>query len=294
MAYTFSTNKFHMMGVINITPNSFSDSNFLKNSSDTLLKIQNLYDGGCRIFDFGAESTAPFNDQVSELEELERLRQLFIPLLKEFDFRDCVISIDTYKPRVFEYCYLEIRKKYKGVTVIWNDVSGVVDGDTLGLLRTYSDVIYCLSHTNCPDKASTSSHMDYVTEEMIIPKIINHFSNTINIFKDIGLDNQILLDPCFGFSKSFEQNIELLNNLDVVINSFPLSSWLIGISKKSFLQKSLPVEILSPDKSKNQESSESLHLLYLTKWQKELDVKLCLFRVHNPRVFNESRLVSKI
>ncbi len=265
------------MGVINITPNSFSDGN-LYNSFDLLRKkLQNFPKS--IIWDVGAESTAPFNDPIGIEEERKRL-ELSFDLLDEF--RPQKISLDTYRGECAFWYFKELRRLgFKDDQFIWNDVSGQWDESVLDFLDLFSDSTYIYSHNLAPMRSLTSNHMDYVREEDIISGLKKFFSKN-------KLDpKNIWLDPCFGFSKSFEQNCQLLHNFSEVFDHFSDFTWVIGISKKSFLRRFL--EEISPcdlDKEEKLNKSEWLHLLFVRKfiedWRLSANAKPLVFRVHDP------------
>ena len=127
------------MGVINITPNSFSEGG-PTNTLDTFLeKWDHLLALKANILDVGAESTAPFNNPVNEKEEKERFKKIFFPQLGALKLPQ-IISIDTYRPAVFRYVYDEVKRLYPQQKFIWNDVSGVIDSQLWELLRDGPEV----------------------------------------------------------------------------------------------------------------------------------------------------------
>lgn len=283
--------QFQIMGVINITPNSFSNQATLSSSDELLQKIESYDALGCDVFDLGAESTAPFNKAVTESEELERFKKFLKPLIdsKPEVFKGKRISIDTYKAPVFETLYAWFDHiDYK--EIIWNDVSGVLDEQAKHTLLNCPRAQYVFSHTHVPKRELTSNHMDYVLEDLAISDLVDVFQRAHETLKEWGVLSRVYLDPCFGFSKSEKQNLELLKELPYLIRFTEESlstnfRWLIGISKKSFLQNLTSLEGEEIDKSEKQRRSEFLHHSLLVKWMYELPKGgEYLFRVHDPLI----------
>ena len=249
------------MGVMNITPNSFSDPNKFLNRDHLLNTLKNLDDRSDLILDFGFESTAPMNEAISALEEKKRF-DVFFDEIKDINLSNRWISFDTYRPENFSYFERQFMSRYKNMGFIFNDVSGVVDDNLINLLKDkkrQKNFYYLYSSTHIPSREFVLKHMDYVKmDEDIQDSTIKKFSDAIEIFQSSDCLDQIILDPCFGFSKSYEQNWQLLNKIENVVNEIKKQNfkgaWLVGISKKSFLRKSLQV-------GKNTfEDAEILHL----------------------------------
>lgn len=276
-----------MMGVINITPNSFSDGGKFTTTDKIRKQINYFRSYGCSVFDFGAESTAPFNSAVSARDELERLIPLF-DLIRGGEFKESeVLSFDTYKTSTFG----EILKLTKscGVSnkIIFNDVSGSLDDELFSLMEEF-DFDYVFSHNLAPTRSETSNHMDY-NQEVIDLK--NYFENAVSEFSKRGFVDRVIFDPCFGFSKSTEQNLELIQNtFDWLNPNFP---WVLGVSKKSFLRSLCPVE----DDLEKLEFSELVHVQVLVNWFREYEKmnlapkKSIFIRLHDPKIFYASKLM---
>ncbi|MCT4642903.1 MAG: dihydropteroate synthase [Bacteriovoracaceae bacterium] len=214
------------MGVINITPNSFSDADSLLTLTKTkekLLKKIKEFD----IVDIGAESTAPFNKAVSFDEEMRRFEYFFIPLLKDIGDPKTTISIDTYKIEVFEYVCKKINNSWPKTKVIFNDISGCIDDKLLCLLSSSLKFDYIFSHNLCLKREDSSNHMNYTRKNLAICDINSFFNEMKNKTK-----RKVYFDPCFGFSKTKKQNLMILNNLD----KLDVENLVVGISRKSFLR----------------------------------------------------------
>lgn len=229
------------MGVINITPNSFSDGGQANSLESCAKSIKELLPHS-HILDFGAESTAPFNDAIGAEEELKRFSETFYPnlaLLKNLE----IISIDTYKIYVFESVYLKIRETYPLKEIWFNDISGKLCPEVYKFLAEDKNLKYVWSHNLCPTRVLANNHMEYVSPssgEKFLHEVVNYFNSSP--FTKLGsaserkstekFASQIIVDPCFGFSKSRAQNLLLLENVHLLESE----NLLIGISRKTFLR----------------------------------------------------------
>lgn len=271
------------MGVINITPNSFSDQKLFLNSEILKSTLNNFLSIPSLAFDFGFESTAPMNSAISLNEERERFDSFF-DSIKDIDLSGRWISFDTYKPQNYLYFEEQFKSRYHNCGFIFNDVSGVLDSELLELLNKKQDqenFFYIYSCTHIPFRDSILEHMKFIHEGDIIQMSFDHFTKGYEKFKEIGLLQKIIFDPCFGFSKSYEQNWDLLNRFGELVSKLNQNKinapWLIGISKKSFLRKSLP------DSMDPFNDSEILHAKII----KDLVSKQLghlMFRAHDPKL----------
>ncbi|MDA8794069.1 dihydropteroate synthase [Bacteriovoracaceae bacterium] len=230
---------FLYMGVANLTPNSFSDGNPELSQKIVLDKLNHLLDW-CDILDIGFESTAPMNQAIDEETELRRFQEHFQGLLagQSIDLTGKTLSIDTYKPQVFRKIYEEIKGSAPQVKMIWNDISGVVDDETLDLLKSNLDFDYVLNHTGVPNKLEANNHLNFISnakENNLIEEMDQFFIDQMKKIQKLS-HKKIWFDPGFGFSKNLEQNLYLLNNLDQLLMRSNYQNWLIGMSRKSFLR----------------------------------------------------------
>lgn len=220
------------MGVLNCTPNSFSDGGEL-----TLQTLrQKIADfGDVDILDIGAESTAPMNEAISWKQEWARLSP-YLPELIKFPG---ILSFDTYHPETIE----EIVRYYHdhGIDreLVWNDVSGKFDGFVYDFLSLSPKFSYVLCHNLCPTRALTGKHMDYLDSELTLEKMRD-------FFLPFAIP-RIIFDPCLGFSKTYEQNWEILNQFGELQAMLPENRWLLGFSRKSFLRKKFNLTINDRD-----------------------------------------------
>ena len=264
------------MGVVNITPDSFSDGGSLPDFRSFLIKIENLIKAGASIIDIGAQSTAPKSKPISQDEEIQRFERYLIPLLQIWD-KDITLSIDTFRPEVFKWLYFE----NPNLNWIFNDVSGHPDFEILNLCKNARMVI---GHNLCPTREEAPFHLKYTPSPE--ENLLDHMEN---FFKSKKLSKRVIIDPLFGFSKNFEQNMKLLIELPNFIKRFPFGQeFLIGISRKSFLRKSLPIS------DNPMIDSEFLHLIYLSHFLKELKNHPLILRVHDPKIFNLAKIGTTI
>jgi dihydropteroate synthase len=279
--------QFFMLGVVNITPNSFSDA--AKSLDKTVLTKQLeefLSSDNCSI-DVGAQSTAPFNSMISADDELARLEKYFF---NSADWQLLVkaryLSVDTYYPSVFRQFYQEaIKNGVKASQLIWNDVSGQVDDEALSLLQETKKVNYVLSHNLCPDRLSTNKHMDFVNPSLETKDVISFFERGMTKLAVNGvMPDRVILDPCFGFSKNQEQNYMLIRDSRQLF--FSHKRWLLGVSKKSFLQALCS----SHKKDDRLKESECYHQQLLVKFMNDFTGHELLLRVHDQEVFNRAVL----
>jgi dihydropteroate synthase len=264
------------MGVINITPDSFSDGAKFNTPSGFQEKFQSLA-STCDIIDIGAESTAPFNAAIDSITELERFQKIFYPLLQATPAPDCAISIDTYKIEVFKQLYQEIKKYWPKVAVIFNDISGSIDLELMDLLNSDLEFSYVYSHNLAPTRLESSNHINYLfkgSNEEFLESVTKYFKEASLKFSNTN--KTIYFDPCFGFSKSREQNQLLITKCAEVFNKLnrPL---VYGISRKSFMR--FPKDLDSKDHYQ-QKVMDSMQSILFTKLINDYKFELVL-RVHD-------------
>jgi len=209
--------KTYLMGIINLTPDSFSGDGVYKNENTDISKSieQALYmiDEGADILDIGGESTRPGHSNISDEEEIDRV----IPFLTEIRKKtDIPISIDSSKAKVVEAALNE------GANII-NDVWGVRKNNPLFRLSAKYNVPIIIMH-NKNDK-------EYFH---LMAEIISQLNISIIEARNAGVkEENIIVDPGIGFGKKYEHNLELIKNLDdFKILPYPL---LLGPSRKSFI-----------------------------------------------------------
>ncbi|MGA1227048.1 MAG: dihydropteroate synthase [Tamlana sp.] len=212
-----------VMGILNITPDSFYDGGQYKNEKDMLLHVEKMLNEGAKFIDVGAYSSRPNADHVSEDEELKRILPIVNSILKEFP--ETLLSIDTFRSNVAKSCI------EAGASMI-NDISaGKLDDNMLQTVANLH-VPYIMMHMR-----GTPKTMQQQTQyDDLLKDILFYFSEQIVAAKALGIVD-IIIDPGFGFAKTLEQNFELLNKLELFkMIEKPL---LVGVSRKSMIYKTL-------------------------------------------------------
>ncbi|MBO8219171.1 dihydropteroate synthase [Prochlorococcus marinus] len=213
--------KTSIMGVINLTPDSFSDGGALNSEKKIIDQVNNFLNNGVDVIDLGAQSTRPGAEEVGSKIEIKRL----IPYLKiiKSEFPDILISIDTFNSEVAYESLLN------GANWI-NDVTGG---------RRDKEILDVVSTFNCPfvitHSRGNSNNMNELSKyENVLSEVKSSIETLIKnaLEKNISRKN-IIVDPGIGFSKDINQNLEILRNLDVFKNlNLPI---LIGASRKRFI-----------------------------------------------------------
>jgi dihydropteroate synthase len=209
--------KCHVMGILNVTPDSFYDSFFDTESIQN--RIKEMIAEGTEIIDIGGESTRPGSNSVSIEEELERV----IPAIKFVkSISDIPISIDTQKAEV-------ARKAVEAGASVVNDVGGLRNGD---MIRTVSDLqipVIIMHMQGTPENMQKNPQYDNTIED-----IKNWLKDRINAAESAGIKrSNIIVDPGIGFGKNLKHNLEILGGL----NEFKgmAGGVLLGASRKSFI-----------------------------------------------------------
>jgi len=162
------------------------------------------------------------NGSIGASAEWERLQE-FLPLLRA---QSWALSIDTFRPETI-FKIVRWRKDNKlHLPLIWNDVSGKFDDSVNDFLKENDSFRYVFCHNLAPTRELSGKHMDYVKEEL----------NLREYFLPHRQKN-VIFDPCLGFSKTYEQNWWILENFGELQRDIDHDQWLIGFSRKSFLQK---------------------------------------------------------
>ena len=212
-----------VMGILNVTPNSFFDGGKYKTESVILSQVGKILTDGATFIDVGAYSSKPSAEFVSEKEELNRIVPVVNLILEKFP--DCLISIDTFRSEVAKVC-LE-----NGAAII-NDISaGNLDNKMLETIAKYN-VPYIMMHMRgTPQTMQTMTNYDNIIKEMLF-----YFSQRIAEARSLGI-NDLIIDPGFGFAKTLEQNYEVLQKLEL-FEMLELRL-LAGFSRKSMIYKTL-------------------------------------------------------
>lgn len=240
-----------IMGILNLTPDSFSDGGKFNNEKSALLHAEKLLKDGADFIDIGAQSTRPNAEYLSAEEEIRRIGNVISLIKKEFP--EALISIDTFYADVVKFGYNE------GMDVV-NDISGGYFDENLLPIVAETKLPYILMHSN----TSYSTMHEKIQYEDITMSVNYYFSEKVNQLQKLGI-HDIILDPGFGFGKTVKDQYKMIEEVEHLgFGRFPL---LIGISRKSFIYKPLnkkPLEI--------GEETQILHRKVLEKGAKILRV----------------------
>lgn len=209
-----------VMGILNITPDSFFAESRKQGEQEIVARVAGILTQGGKIVDIGAQSTRPSSTLLSSKEEIERLKPALNIINKEFP--DAILSVDTFYSDVARFCVEE-----HGVDII-NDISGgEMDKNMFDTVASLN-VPYILMHMR-----GTPQTMSKLTDyDNLIQDIFYYFSKKIAELHLKGV-NDIIIDPGFGFSKTIDQNYELMASLKgFSIFDLPL---LVGISRKKMI-----------------------------------------------------------
>ena len=220
---TFIFDRPAVMGILNVTPDSFSDGGRYNLIDNALRHCETMLSDGADFIDIGGCSTRPNNAIATETEEMERV----VPILKAIrkNFPEALVSIDTFRKNVAEACIRE------GADLI-NDISGgLFDAEMLPYIGQ-NHIPYVMMH--CVGTPETMHQ--YTLGGDIHLTVMDFFAQQCQVLEAYG-EQQVILDPGIGFGKSLEANYQLLNDLERYrYQNLPI---LIGISRKSLINKVL-------------------------------------------------------
>lgn len=212
----------YIMGILNFTPDSFSDGGIFNDIDVAIEHVKKMIDDGVDIIDVGGESTRPGYTLISDEEEISRVVPIIKAIKENFDIP---ISIDTYKAKVAE-------KALQAGADLINDIWGFKKERDMAKVAAKYNVPCCLMHNR--------DNEDY---KNLMEDILDDLRESIKIAKEAGVkDENIILDPGIGFAKTYEQNLETMNNLERFKDlGYPI---LLGTSRKRMigLTLDLPVE----------------------------------------------------
>lgn len=210
-----------IMGILNVTPDSFSDGGHFNSLQNSLKQVERLVQEGADIIDIGGESTRPFADPVSEDEELKRV----IPVIQAIrqHYTDLLVSIDTTKARVAKEAVAA------GANII-NDVSALAhDPGMIEFLRKTDIPVIIMHMQGTPGNMQVKPYYDNVVDD-----ITDFFKQKIAWLVGNGISRQrVTIDPGIGFGKTLEHNLSILKHLEAFSKlDQPL---LLGHSRKRFI-----------------------------------------------------------
>lgn len=214
-------NHIYIMGILNVTPDSFSDGGKYSRIDQALLRVEEMVKEGMDILDIGGESTRPGYTLLSEGEEQERILPVVEAVKKQFDVP---VSLDTYKSKVAEAGI------QAGVDLI-NDIWGLKYDEKMAGVIAKAGIPCCLMHNR--------KESDY---QSLMEDIIEDLKETLSVAKDAGIDTKkIILDPGIGFGKTYEQNLAVLHHLEE-LNGLGCPM-LLGASRKSVIGLTLDLPV---------------------------------------------------
>lgn len=208
-----------VVGILNVTPDSFYDGGRFNKKDTAIKQVYGMIEDGVDIIDIGCESTRPESKPLSVEEELSRLKAV-LPAIRKVT--DKPISIDTYKPEIMNYAIAE------GVDMI-NDIFALRAEGALSVIAN-SSVKICLMHLN----DSIENMHDKPGYKHISQTVFDFLKKQAKLCIESGIEKErIVLDPGFGFSKTPEENFQLLREISMMCESdFPIY---VGMSRKRFI-----------------------------------------------------------
>ena len=216
-----------VMGILNVTPNSFYDGGKYKNDSEILSQVEKMLTDGASFIDIGAYSSKPNAEFVSVQEEILRIVPVVDLILKHFP--ETMLSIDTFRSEVAK-ATIE-----SGAAIINDIAAGMLDDKMLEVIGKYN-VPYIMMHM----RGNPQTMQTMTTYEDIVKEMLFYFSERVSEARTFGI-NDLILDPGFGFAKTIEQNYEVFQKMELFkMLELPL---LVGISRKSMIYKTLDITI---------------------------------------------------
>ena len=217
--FEFSLGRPTLMGIVNVTPDSFSDGGQHATTDAAIAHARHLISEGAQILDIGGESTRPGSLAVAAAEELNRV----LPVVEALRDDGIALSVDTCKPEVMRACL------DAGADMI-NDVTGFINVQSRDIVARHASCAVCVMHMQGePRTMQVAPHYDDVVAE-----VVGELLRRAAALENCGVDHRrILIDPGFGFGKTAAQNYELLRNLHRLVETgYPV---LLGLSRKSMI-----------------------------------------------------------
>ncbi len=210
-------NRTYIMGILNVTPDSFSDGGRFDSIDKALKHTEHMITEGADLIDVGGESTRPGHIQISEEQEIERVMPVIEKIKAEFDIP---VSVDTYKSSV-------ALEAIKAGADLLNDIWGFKYDIKMAALAAEYKLPCCLMHNR-----RVPVYEDFIND------VISDLKESVDIAKTAGVtDDKIILDPGVGFGKTYEQNLEITNKTELLHTlGYPL---LLAASRKSMIGNTL-------------------------------------------------------
>ncbi|AFH49302.1 Dihydropteroate synthase [Ignavibacterium album JCM 16511] len=228
---TFSFHRPYLMGILNITPDSFSDGGKFMSINDAVKHALKMIDDGADIIDIGGESTRPGSEPITAEEEIKRVIPVITEILNKRP--EVILSIDTYKSRV------AFKALEAGVKIV-NDISGFTfDPEIADVCKEY-DATAVLMHI----RGTPKTMQNLIEYKEVVSDIYDFLKMQTDFALNKGID-KIIIDPGIGFGKTINHNFNIIKRLkDFKSLGFPI---LIGVSRKSFIGKTLNLEVNERD-----------------------------------------------
>ncbi|KQO22709.1 dihydropteroate synthase [Flavobacterium sp. Leaf82] len=212
-----------VMGILNVTPNSFFDGGKYKNEDEIISQVDKMLSEGATFIDIGAYSSKPSAEFVTEQEEIDRIVPAIELILKHFP--KTILSIDTFRAEV-------AKASIESGAAIINDIAaGELDDKMFEVIAQYN-VPYIMMHM----RGNPQTMQSLTQYEDIVKEMLFYFSEKVNKATSFGI-NDLILDPGFGFAKTTNQNYEVLQKMEL-FNLLDLPV-LAGVSRKSMIYKTL-------------------------------------------------------
>ncbi|WP_179374386.1 dihydropteroate synthase [Winogradskyella wichelsiae] len=240
-----------VMGILNVTPDSFFDGGKYKDESKILIQVETMLKAGATFIDLGGYSSRPNAEDVTKTEELKRVIPVIQLILKHFP--ETLMSIDTFRSGVAQ-------QSIEAGAALVNDISaGQLDKNMLSTVGKLG-VPYIMMHM----KGNPKTMQEHTNYNDLVKEVISYFAERISAAHHEKIKD-IIIDPGFGFAKTIEQNFELLNQLELLqLTDQPI---LAGISRKSMIYKTL-----NSTSQNALNGTTALHMVALQKGSKILRV----------------------
>ena len=262
---TFDLSHPRVMGILNVTPDSFSDGGQHNSLNQALLHAHALISAGATMIDVGGESTRPGASAVAIEEEIRRV----VPVVTEVAKLNVVISIDTSAPEV-------MRAAVQAGAHIWNDVRALSRPNALQTAAELDIPVIIMHMRGEPTTMNNLDQYDNVTQDVMI-----ELQQRVNDALHAGVRSEnIMIDPGFGFAKNAQQNLQLLNEFYRLTElGYPILS---ALSRKRFIGEALG----GVDAGERAVGSVTAHLLTIQQGA-------CMVRAHDVKAMHDAVLVWK-